>query len=191
MRKGRSNGALERPLAGERCPAGSGRLGGENLWCRPEKRSRIARILRFSDPREPSSRMSDLPSSRTLTPNTSQLPVSWYFDPQVFELEQKQLFASGPGYVGHELMVPNTGDYHTLAWMDHGKVLVRNANGIELLSNVCRHRQAILLEGRGNAQNIVCPLHRWTYDMKRSEEHTSELQSRLHLVCRLLLEKKK
>src|SRR5687768_17900527 len=28
---------------------------------------------------------------------------------------------------------------------------------------------------------------RWS----RSEEHTSELQSRLHLVCRLLLEKKK
>src|SRR3989442_8950578 len=28
-------------------------------------------------------------------------------------------------------------------------------------------------------------------DMKRSEEHTSELQSRPHLVCRLLLEKKK
>src|SRR3989449_6482761 len=26
---------------------------------------------------------------------------------------------------------------------------------------------------------------------RRSEEHTSELQSRLHLVCRLLLEKKK
>src|SRR3989449_3839713 len=29
------------------------------------------------------------------------------------------------------------------------------------------------------------------YELKRSEEHTSELQSRLHLVCRLLLEKKK
>src|SRR5687768_18234669 len=28
-------------------------------------------------------------------------------------------------------------------------------------------------------------------DLIRSEEHTSELQSRLHLVCRLLLEKKK
>src|SRR5687768_18103034 len=28
-------------------------------------------------------------------------------------------------------------------------------------------------------------------DQLRSEEHTSELQSRLHLVCRLLLEKKK
>src|SRR2546422_6337947 len=31
-------------------------------------------------------------------------------------------------------------------------------------------------------------LHRF---VRRSEEHTSELQSRLHLVCRLLLEKKK
>src|SRR2546422_6149251 len=29
------------------------------------------------------------------------------------------------------------------------------------------------------------------YFAGRSEEHTSELQSRLHLVCRLLLEKKK
>src|SRR2546429_1683656 len=29
------------------------------------------------------------------------------------------------------------------------------------------------------------------FSSKRSEEHTSELQSRLHLVCRLLLEKKK
>src|SRR2546422_7264880 len=33
-----------------------------------------------------------------------------------------------------------------------------------------------------------CDSRKW---MERSEEHTSELQSRLHLVCRLLLEKKK
>src|SRR3989442_3023704 len=30
----------------------------------------------------------------------------------------------------------------------------------------------------------------WAVTMPRSEEHTSELQSRPHLVCRLLLEKK-
>src|SRR5687768_17843691 len=35
---------------------------------------------------------------------------------------------------------------------------------------------------------VVAGLLRSTF---RSEEHTSELQSRLHLVCRLLLEKKK
>src|SRR2546425_9456797 len=32
---------------------------------------------------------------------------------------------------------------------------------------------------------------RWTTDLCRSEEHTSELQSLAYLVCRLLLEKKK
>src|SRR2546429_3804911 len=35
-----------------------------------------------------------------------------------------------------------------------------------------------------------CHLHLNGHQL-RSEEHTSELQSRLHLVCRLLLEKKK
>src|SRR2546429_1229415 len=35
------------------------------------------------------------------------------------------------------------------------------------------------------------PFARRLRHRERSEEHTSELQSRLHLVCRLLLEKKK
>src|SRR2546422_6059235 len=34
-------------------------------------------------------------------------------------------------------------------------------------------------------------VRRTNWGTRRSEEHTSELQSRLHLVCRLLLEKKK
>src|SRR5271166_933951 len=39
---------------------------------------------------------------------------------------------------------------------------------------------------------VLVPGWRWTASrMVRSEEHTSELQSRGHLVCRLLLEKKK
>src|SRR6266498_5231514 len=36
-----------------------------------------------------------------------------------------------------------------------------------------------------------CRRWRWIAQTRRSEEHTSELQSRPHLVCRLLLEKKK
>src|SRR3989449_3996598 len=39
--------------------------------------------------------------------------------------------------------------------------------------------------------NQIIPLTDRTDYLSRSEEHTSELQSRLHLVCRLLLEKKK
>src|SRR2546429_4165008 len=37
----------------------------------------------------------------------------------------------------------------------------------------------------------ITPAYRGPRVARRSEEHTSELQSRLHLVCRLLLEKKK
>src|SRR2546422_8368258 len=42
---------------------------------------------------------------------------------------------------------------------------------------------------RGPATPCASPLR--SRAPARSEEHTSELQSRLHLVCRLLLEKKK
>jgi len=109
--------------------------------------------------------MTDLANVSALTRTPGQLPIDWYFDPRVAEIEQKLLFKGGPGYVGHELMVPEVGDYRSLDWMNHAKVLVRNRSGVELLSNVCRHRQSIMLKGRGHAQNIVCPLHRWTYDM--------------------------
>src|SRR5205809_4337301 len=44
------------------------------------------------------------------------------------------------------------------------------------------------LEGGLETEQLIRGRHWWS---RRSEEHTSELQSRLHLVCRLLLEKKK
>jgi phenylpropionate dioxygenase-like ring-hydroxylating dioxygenase large terminal subunit len=111
--------------------------------------------------------MSTLTAERLRT-TAPQLPVSWYNDPAMLELEQKLLFQRGPGYVGHELMVPEVGDYHSLSWRDDAQVLVRSGegnDGVELLSNICRHRQAIMLRGRGNVPNIVCPIHRWTYDL--------------------------
>src|SRR2546422_5516538 len=50
------------------------------------------------------------------------------------------------------------------------------------------HRKSLVLQERIFFRNI--PLSNWVEHEMRSEEHTSELQSRLHLVCRLLLEKK-
>jgi choline monooxygenase len=110
--------------------------------------------------------MSSIATIAHLRRATSQLPVSSYCSPDVYAAEQRQLFARAPGYVGHELMVPNVGDYRVLEWRDNAQALIRNPQGIELVSNICRHRQAIMLKGRGNAANIVCPIHRWTYDLK-------------------------
>ena len=110
--------------------------------------------------------MSDLASLAKLARSTAQLPVGVYFDDALLQKEKTQLFQQGPQYAGHELMVPNVGDYAALSWENEGRILVRNPQGIELMSNVCRHRQAKMLSGRGHADNIVCPLHRWTYDLK-------------------------
>jgi choline monooxygenase len=108
--------------------------------------------------------VSDISSIARLDPAAVQLPVNWYFDENIFELEKKLLFDAGPGYVGHELMVPEPGDYRTLEWMDHSKMLIRNDDVVWQMSNICRHRQAIMLQGSGKANHIVCPIHRWTYD---------------------------
>ncbi len=110
--------------------------------------------------------MSDLASLAKLARSTAQLPVGVYFDDALLQKEKKQLFQQSPQYAGHRLMVPNVGDYAALPWENEGRILVRNSQGIELMSNVCRHRQAKMLSARGHADNIVCPLHRWTYDLK-------------------------
>ncbi len=96
----------------------------------------------------------------------SQLSVTTYFDEDLFRQEQQLIFQPSPRYLGHELAVPEVGDYLALPQESEGRALVRTQDGVELVSNVCRHRQAIMLKGRGQTKsNIVCPLHRWTYDL--------------------------
>jgi len=113
--------------------------------------------------------MSDL--SLQLQQASGQLPVSSYFDEALYQRELQTLFKRGPNYVGHALSVPEIGDYFALPQENEGRALVRTAQGVQLISNVCRHRQAVMLKGRGNLNdpakamggNVVCPLHRWTY----------------------------
>ena len=111
--------------------------------------------------------MSDLSlAQHALASGHSQLPVSAYFDPALFERERQRIFAPRPRYLGHELAVPTLGDHHALQHEGEGRALLRTARGVELISNVCRHRQAVMLRGRGNTGgHVVCPLHRWTYDL--------------------------
>ncbi len=104
----------------------------------------------------------------------SQLSVTTYFSEALFRREMELVFQHGPRYLGHALAVPEVGDFYALPQEGEGRALVHTAQGIELVSNVCRHRQALMLRGRGNARGhsgaasggqIVCPLHRWTYDL--------------------------
>ncbi len=114
--------------------------------------------------------MSDL--SLRLQQSASPLPVNSYLDEAIYRAEQERIFQAEARYVGHVRSVPEVGDYYTLPQESGGRALVRTPGGVELISNVCRHRQALILKDRGSlatqhpgsaAGNLVCPLHRWTY----------------------------
>src|SRR3712207_7469065 len=61
------------------------------------------------------------------------------------------------------------------------------ARGVGQCGHLGRHGQPLVGVGRGPRSRV----QRGGERGRRSEEHTSELQSRQYLVCRLLLEKKK
>ncbi len=58
--------------------------------------------------------MSEIVKLKHFNPVSAQPPIRWNFDPQVLDIEQRVLFDAGPKYVGHELMVPNLGDYQVV-----------------------------------------------------------------------------
>src|SRR5258708_1620420 len=84
---------------------------------------------------------------------------------------------------------------------DDGHSLVQESTALDVLDDWMQApRYGFLVQfapGSEDAAAVVATLARYHinvvqfYDWMRSEEHTSELQSPDHLVCRLLLEKKK
>src|SRR2546422_6738992 len=76
------------------------------------------------------------------------------------------------------LVLPGTLRGSELAFLRRGKE-IPNKNGYNMRSVFSLFSSDLAID-LGTSNTLV-----------RSEEHTSELQSRLHLVCRLLLEKKK
>src|SRR5438309_5922931 len=69
----------------------------------------------------------------------------------------------------------------------------RSSDLQDMLRQVFQTRNALTfpVSGTGSAGMETCVVNLIEPGDKRSEEHTSELQSQFHLVCRLLLEKKK
>src|SRR2546422_2969275 len=72
----------------------------------------------------------------------------------------------------------------TIRWSPGLRFTDRSCTRNHLASNAVH---PVLVERLWSWRKFLCRLHGAG---RRSEEHTSELQSRLHLVCRLLLEKK-
>ena len=90
---------------------------------------------------------------------------SVYTDPDIFELEIRQVFSQAWNYVGHESQVPRHGDYFTTNVARQPVVMLRHTDGhVKVVHNRCAHRGAqVVSEASGNAKVLRCPYHGWTY----------------------------
>ena len=94
------------------------------------------------------------------------MPKSVYTSPDFLALEQSHIFARDWLCAGRAEALPDPGDYLTMKIAGEPVIILRDRDGnLRGMSNVCRHRMSILLEGRGNVRSIVCPYHAWTYNL--------------------------
>src|SRR2546422_3662452 len=81
---------------------------------------------------------------------------------------------------------------YTTLFRSHHQVAALLGDADIVLAALHANKLAVFRAADGIQQGAqVYIVHLTIANLYRSEEHTSELQSRLHLVCRLLLEKKK
>jgi len=113
---------------------------------------------------------------------TNYPKISSYFTENSFTVEKNIIQKNGPLYVGHKLMVPNIDDYHVVNHLQNRYALVNRGNEYVLVSNVCPHRQSILLKGSGNTKVIKCGLHCWSFGIdgkfKGAPHFTEKVESK-------------
>jgi phenylpropionate dioxygenase-like ring-hydroxylating dioxygenase large terminal subunit len=99
-----------------------------------------------------------------LAATSYQIDPSIYFDPDHYERELELIFRRQPLLACMSCDVKEPGDFFTTSLVDVPVIIVRGADGqVRAFRNSCRHRGALLADGRGHAKNFSCPFHRWTY----------------------------
>ncbi|WP_108263349.1 aromatic ring-hydroxylating oxygenase subunit alpha [Mangrovicoccus ximenensis] len=97
------------------------------------------------------------------------MPVSVYVSPEFLAAEQSEIFAKSWICAGRADALASPGDYLALEIAGEPVIVLRDGEGrLRALSNVCRHRMSVLLEGRGHVRAITCPYHAWTYNLDGS-----------------------
>lgn len=95
------------------------------------------------------------------------LPPECFTSEEFFQFELNAVWKKQWFCVGRATDIPNAGDFFTFDVGNDALFAIRTREGgINVLSNVCRHRNMLLLEGAGNVRRISCPLHAWVYNME-------------------------
>lgn len=105
----------------------------------------------------------------------------FYSDEEVFRLDLERVWRTSWLFAGHSCEISKTGDYFTVEVECDSVVVMRDRNGqARAVHNVCRHRGSLICEkSEGHANKLVCPYHRWTYDLDGSLLHAPGMQEDL------------
>jgi phenylpropionate dioxygenase-like ring-hydroxylating dioxygenase large terminal subunit len=94
------------------------------------------------------------------------LPLDAYTSQDLFDAEIERIFRHEWICVGRTEQVGEVGDWFSADVAGEPVVVTRNENGeINALSAVCRHRYMTVAQGTGNSRRLVCPYHRWNYNL--------------------------
>lgn len=97
------------------------------------------------------------------------LPPFCYHDPQFYACELDTIFRRKWLLIGRNDDWPKPGDFRCFDRFGVPVVVARDRGGtLHALANSCRHRASVVAEASGNARNLVCPYHGWTYDLDGS-----------------------
>ena len=90
-----------------------------------------------------------------------------YTDPEIYELELKNLFGRCWLFLGHESMIPDAGDFIQTYMGEDPILLVRQKDGsIEAFLNQCQHRgMRICRADCGSVKSFTCTYHGWVHDL--------------------------
>jgi nitrite reductase/ring-hydroxylating ferredoxin subunit len=88
-----------------------------------------------------------------------------FSDPAVYEQELESVFARSWLLLAHDSMIPNAGDYITVAMGEDPVIVIRDqGRRVRAFLNSCRHRgNKICLVPAGNTQTFTCTYHGWSY----------------------------
>ena len=97
------------------------------------------------------------------------IPVEDYLDPQFAALEARNLWPKVWQQACRLEEIAEAGDYVVYEILTDSIIVMRTGAGeadVKAMHNVCPHRGTVLLQGRGQVREILCPFHGWRFDLE-------------------------
>jgi Rieske 2Fe-2S family protein len=97
------------------------------------------------------------------------LPGAFFADEALYQAELELIFARHWLFLASAAEIPEGGDYRTYQIGPYPIFLLRRDDGtLAAFHNTCRHRGSRILQQPGGicGATLMCPYHRWTYDLE-------------------------